>query len=362
VPGIGYTICERRHGLVSRALGPIIGKRVLYKALRREAKARGDREAHDRCENRQSALKWMLVCCFGYLGYRNARFGRIEAHEAVSAYSREILTRAREICEERGWHMLHANVDCVWIVKPGFTDDEVAGLMEEIEARTGLPIALEGIYNWIAFLPSRQVADRPVPSRYFGAFRDGSVKYRGIECRRRDVPEFVKRVQLELLAELAKAATLAEFRAMVPAILSRVREIEESLWRRDVAVEELVIRQSLSQEPDEYRGNGSQALAARQAAAAGIPIHAGETLSYILTSDGDADRSRRVRVRALMDADTTYDPLGYVRLLRRAVNTLLWPAGVSLEEERLAPPWAPPPRPPRRPAGPDHAQLDLFGT
>ena len=45
----------------------------------------------------------MLVTCFGYLGYRNARFGRIEAHEAVTAFGREKLLTAKEICEENGF-------------------------------------------------------------------------------------------------------------------------------------------------------------------------------------------------------------------------------------------------------------------
>jgi DNA polymerase elongation subunit (family B) len=30
----------------------------------------------------RNSLKWLLVCCFGYTGYKNARFGKIEAHEA----------------------------------------------------------------------------------------------------------------------------------------------------------------------------------------------------------------------------------------------------------------------------------------
>ncbi len=51
---------------------------------------------------RQNALKWILVTCFGYLGYKNARFGRIEAHEAVTAFGRDKLLTAKEICEERG--------------------------------------------------------------------------------------------------------------------------------------------------------------------------------------------------------------------------------------------------------------------
>lgn len=363
VPGIGYTICERREGLVSRALAPIIAKRIAYKALRQVAKASGDAVAYARWNQRQDALKWMLVCCFGYLGYRNARFGRIEAHESVSAWSREMLLRAREVCEEHGWRMLHANVDCVWIVKPGFRDGEVAGLCRAIEHATGLTIAIEGIYRWLAFLPSRQVADRPVPTRYFGAFRDGTVKYRGIECRRHDLPRLVKDAQLELLHVLAGAPDAAGYSALVPRLLDRTAEIEGALWRHEVPLDDLVIRQNLSREPGEYRGAGAQSLAARQAVEAGLNLHAGQSLSYIIASAGDPDRSRRVRLRSLFDADTTADPVAAIRMLRRAVNTLLWPTGTQLDEKRIRPPWAPHP-PPRRSRRQPSAwtQPDLFGS
>jgi len=342
VPEIGYTVCERRSGLVSRALAPIIEKRVRYKALRQQAKQAGDTAAYERWHARQDALKWMLVCCFGYLGYRNARFGRIEAHEAVSAYSREMLLRARETCEARGWRMLHANVDCVWIVKPGFREEEIGELCTEIEQATGLNIALEGIYRWLAFLPSRQVEGRAVPTRYFGLFCDGTLKYRGIECRRGDLPVFVKRHQLEFLQRLAVIApTAAAYRKALSAMLEWIAELEGRLWRNEVPLSELAVHQSLSQEPDEYHGHGAQALAARQSIEAGIGLHAGERLSYLFVSD--PVRARRVRLVRLIDADTSCDPGAYVRLLRRAMNTLLWPMGHQLDEQRITPAWEPHP-------------------
>lgn len=342
VPEIGYTICEKRRGLVSEALAPIIAKRVRYKALRREAKATGDAEAYTRWDQRQDAIKWMLVSCFGYLGYRNARFGRIEAHEAVSAYSRDVLLTAREVCEAAGWRMLHANVDCVWIVKPGFQEEEVSALCEAITAATRLPIALEGIYRWLAFLPSRQVEDRPVPTRYFGAFRDGSIKYRGIECRRRDLPRYIRGAQLELLKVLAATAVDAgSYRAAAQQLLPRIAEMEGALLRHEIPLEDLLIHQSLSRDPEEYRGNSAQALAARQAVQASLPLHAGEKLSYLITSGGDADRTRRVRLQSLLEPDSCADPIAMIRLLRRAMNALLWPAGITLDERHLAPPPAP---------------------
>ncbi|MGH8596576.1 MAG: DNA polymerase domain-containing protein, partial [Gammaproteobacteria bacterium] len=82
VPELEYTICEKRKGLVPHSIDPIIRKREEYKRLRRRAREAGDEALYRRYDGRQCALKWLLVCCFGYLGYRNARFGRIEAHES----------------------------------------------------------------------------------------------------------------------------------------------------------------------------------------------------------------------------------------------------------------------------------------
>jgi DNA polymerase elongation subunit (family B) len=37
------------------------------------------------------STKRLLVCCVGYPGYKNAQFGKIEAHEAINAVARETL-------------------------------------------------------------------------------------------------------------------------------------------------------------------------------------------------------------------------------------------------------------------------------
>ena len=54
-------------------------------------------------DQRQTALKWLLVVSVGYLGCKNARFGRIEAHEAVTAYSRDLLLQAKEVPSGRAF-------------------------------------------------------------------------------------------------------------------------------------------------------------------------------------------------------------------------------------------------------------------
>jgi DNA polymerase-2 len=83
-------------------------------------------------------------------------------------------------------------------------------LCEEITRECEVEMSLEGIYRWIVFLPSKEKESRPVPARYYGVFTDGRMKVRGLACRRSDTPEFVRELQLEMLAVLAKARTLAE--------------------------------------------------------------------------------------------------------------------------------------------------------
>ncbi|MCL0138036.1 hypothetical protein M2T37_27535, partial [Klebsiella pneumoniae] len=91
----------------------------------------------------------------------------------------------------------------LWIRHPTDTAGGLAAVMAEITRRTDLPIALEGIYRWVAFLPSRMDERVPVANRYFGVFDDGSFKVRGIEARRHDTPPFIAATQMRLLEQLA---------------------------------------------------------------------------------------------------------------------------------------------------------------
>ncbi len=345
VPEIGYTVCEKREGLVSRALAPIIEKRIRYKRIRGKARETKDEETAYIMDSRQTSLKWLLVCCFGYLGYRNARFGRIEAHESVCAFSRERLIRAREVCEERGFRVLHAIVDCFWCQRDPEhrhlgtpSRKEIQELCQAILEETELPIALEGVYRWIAFLPSRVNPAMPVPNRFFGRFEDGSVKMRGIEARRHDLPPFIRDVQKTCIDLLAEAENLTAYRARIPDLLKLLEECERKLWRGEIPRERLLITRSLSMDPDDYRSNNMIAIAARQAKLAGIPMRAGQSVSYLIVRQRDKDVMQRVCLAQLLQPETSYDPESYIRLLRRGFQTLLRVVGIDISEDPPPPP------------------------
>ena len=326
VPEIGHHTCRRCQGLVPRTLASLLDKRARYKKLIAAAAQPAARAVLDQ---RQTALKWLLVVSFGYLGYKNARFGRIEAHEAVTAYSRDILLQAKEIAERQGYRMLHAIVDSLWLVKSGAVRTDYDRLAQTITEQTGLTIGVEGLYRWIGFFPSRVNPLMPVPNQFVGLFDHGGMKIRGIEIRRSDAPLLVKRAQAEVLRCLSEAGTLAELRRQIPQALEIVHTSRRYLQDGHATIEELAIAKSLTKEPQAYRHQTMSMIAAQELMARGVRLQAGDTIHYIMTDADAACPSDRVRAVAGIDGTWSYDVSAYDNLILKAALVLLMPLGVT---------------------------------
>jgi DNA polymerase II len=324
----GYNICRKREGLVPQTLRPIL-------ALRNELKGRikaGHAKALHYKAMRQ-ALKWILVTCFGYMGYKNARFGCIEAHEAITAFGREKLLLAKECAEEQGFRVLHGLTDSLWIEDPAMTEEKINGLLSEIRTRSGLDIDLEGIYDWIIFLPSRVRASRPVANRYFGRFQDGSVKIRGIACCCQDTPPFIKEAQKDLLLTLSTARDGARLQQQVPVVLSHLEHFAQVLKNGGVPSRELIITRRISQKLEEYKVNTSSVQALEQLEAAGITLYPGQRIGYVLRDPASAYVSdSRVRPAPFLEEEESYDWKKYQNLLLRAAGEVLVSFGVNLKD------------------------------
>ncbi len=312
VPKLGYRLCRRHTGIVPTFLKPILKKRTFYK-----------RHRHDNpvYEARQSALKFLLVVSFGYLGFRASRFGRVEAYECVTAFSRRVLLETKAVCERKGFQVLHGIVDCVWLQKPGATVEDYMAVSDAISKATGLPIEFEGRYRWIMFLPCRGQPYGAL-TRYCGVKEDGTIKVRGIELRRRDTPPFIKQLQLDLLTCLAGAEDIDEMHQMIPQLLDIVKEYVEQLQNGDVATENLVITQNISRSADEYQQQCSQAIAAELAIRYGQDLQPGQPVTYVHIDAKARHPLRRVALPHTAAA-AHYDKTKYTELLLRATDTLL---------------------------------------
>ena len=329
IPELGLPVDVSRPGLVPETLRPLLEKRIALKMLLATLHRRDCRYAP--LQARAAALKWLLVVCFGYLGYKNARFGRIESHEAVTAYGRESLIRAKEAAEDLDFRVLHLYVDGLWVVKPGVnTVPACQPVMDEILKRTGLPLALEGLYKWVAFLPSRMDARVPVANRYFGVFQNGDIKTRGIEARRRDTPPWITEIQMEMLTQLARAEEVSQIPRAFPALIATLHQRLQQLSTGRVPLEKLLVSQTLSRELDAYKTPSPAARAARQLEQHGKPTRPGQRVRFLYT--------RTTPGVYAWDAPGAPDPRAldtprYRELFHRAAHTVLSPFGV--EADRL---------------------------
>jgi len=209
------------------------------------------------------------------------------------------------------------------VQKAGRTETEILELCREISRATGVNLALEGVYNWIAFLPSRQNRERPVATRYFGVFTGGQVKVRGLICRRRDTPPFVRRAQEALLLRLAAAVAPDDLVRLKPELEDLAESCRQRLREGGVDPRELVVTRVISQPLEDYKVDTPAALALRQLHQAGIQIRPGEKVRFVHREGRGGPKECRVQAAPFLEGLEGYDTGIYLELLERAVMEVM---------------------------------------
>ena len=320
IPELNYHICRKRTGIVPEALKLIVDKRLRYKRLRDETKDAKLKEIYDR---RQNALKWILVTCFGYLGYKNAKFGTVDGHIGVCAFGREAFLKTARIAESRGFEVIHGIVDSLWIKKENPTSEEYSSLCNEASSKIGVSLNFEGLYKWIVFLPSKLHPNIGVLNRYYGVMESGKVKTRGIEIRKRDTPKFVYDAQMEMINELSSAQNSNEFNQNIPQALKVVKAYRKKLLDGEVPIWDLMVTKHLSKDPKQYRQHVSQMIAAEQLIATGGKVHAGNNVTFLFRDVENKRFHNRIIAKQLLEKGVNADTKKYLLMLYTSAASLL---------------------------------------
>ncbi len=331
VPGLELRTCLQQHGLLGRVVAPLIRRRSELKAQRT-----GPRDDADR---RQTALKWLLVTCFGYTGYRNARFGRIEAHEAICAWAREVMLEGIEAARADGWDVVHGIVDSLWITDAsgrGFNERAEAAqrLADRLGATTGIPLEVEGRYPVLAILPRRSDGAGAL-TRYWGCGFD-AVKVRGIEARQHSTSPFVKRFQTEAL-EALRLHVLAHGvskDAMEALLLEAHDRARNRLMTGQVALRDLLVAQRVERSLEERSVNTVLQRAMSRSSRLGWPVALGSRLRFVEVEGNDDGVVLATELDGMASTHLRPALEVHVRRLDRAAWSLLAPFGWKLEPLR----------------------------
>ena len=258
-----------RRGFLSGIISPLLELRI---EMKRRKKVDCSYAGED------SILKWMLVTCFGYTGYRNAKFGQIEVHERITAISRELLMQIKELAEGMGLEVLHGIVDCLWVKGSGGRE-ETDSFKQAVERQTGILTEVED-YDWIVFLP---LADGSgAYNRYFGRLTSGRIKVRGVMARRGDTPAYVARMQKDIFELLAAASSREELQQAEPGarrIWERYREALPEAEPRDMVIRRRVGRAS-------YSRRCAEASAMKAHERLGLSLQPGMEMGFVVADAG----------------------------------------------------------------------------
>jgi DNA polymerase, archaea type len=277
-------------GFLSTVLSSLLNLRIETKSLK---KTNPDYAGID------SVLKWMLVTCFGYTGYRNAKFGQIQVHERITGISRELLMQVKELAESLDFQVLHGIVDCLWVI-----GEPISAFKEAVERETGILTEVDS-YDWITFLPMSDGSG--AYNRYFGRLSTGKMKIRGVMARKGDTPEYVRRMQQDLFDVLAKARSREELRRIEP-MAQEVRK-RYMLELESADVRELAIHRRLSRV--NYSRRCAEASAVRAYQKRGLSLAPGMEIGYVVK---DASRWEVDTERHASEFDAAY----YEKLLGKA--------------------------------------------
>ncbi len=250
-----------RPGFLAGCLQPLLEMRVKTKAAKRDDPT---------IAGVDSVLKWMLVTCFGYTGYKNAKFGRVDVHEAITRQAREVLVEAKETAERLGFAVLHGITDCIFV-----QGSPIAALKDAVEAESGYLTEVE-TFDWVVFLPQKDGTG--AYTWYYGRLDDGEVKVRGIMARRGDCPAYVQRFQQEALALMGAARSIAELRAVADGVRALYGRYCDGLAA--APLEDLVIARRIS--TVQYTRRCPERGAVEAYRRAGMDVAPGMTLRYVV--------------------------------------------------------------------------------
>lgn len=317
VPQLGYSVCNEK-GFLPRVVEPLIRRR---EKLKKRIKNEGD--IRDR--RRVVALKWVLVTCFGYTGYKNAKYGKIECHESICAYGRDIMAKTIQIAEESGYKVIHGVVDSLWLAGDG----DLIGFKEKVEKRVDIPLDIEASYRWMVFLPRRRSRTGAL-NRYYGVKENGELKVRGIELRRRDTPKIIKEFQKEALNALKDAENKSEFIEKQSEVTRILKRYKKQIKNGEVAREKLAYETKPSKKPCDYKTMNRNKAALIKHREHGYSKKPGQKIKYVIRNSNSKTRDKV----GLVDQETPIDKTHYIDMLDRAYKSLQFQKGCRPSKQK----------------------------
>ncbi|MEM1582546.1 MAG: DNA polymerase domain-containing protein [Candidatus Bathyarchaeia archaeon] len=277
------------------------------------------------CEQRQRALKRILVCIYGYSGCFANRFNNVLCYEEINRIARETLVNAMNIAMQEAFEVVYADSDSLFVKKKGALREDFENLARKISEKTGLPIALDKHFKFLVLLKQEADPNLDATRRYFGKLTNGELFYRGIELRRHDYPVFIKKFETKLMEILFDAETARDiWEKQYKKALNYVFEACDLIREGKVPLNELIISKSLRRPVNRYRSLLPHVVAAIRLIQMGKRLKSSEVINFLYMNAEHRNPFRRVTPIEVLDScSQRYDRNKYIEIILGVAETIL---------------------------------------
>jgi DNA polymerase elongation subunit (family B) len=319
---------SKTKGLLPTVVEKFLNRRLHFKEILKGLS--GESKEYLWCQQRIDSLKNILVCLYGTSGSLWNRFGNVLVFEEINKLSREVLLRTKDIVQKLEYEVIYADTDSVFLkdIRTALTTNGYTQVIDTLRKETGLHIFIEHNFKFLVLLPLEAIERIEALKQYFGITQNRELVVRGIEARRHDAPNFIKKFQIELLYTLLDCNNVDEIvtKGYENALLIVTRAIDKiMIGGAEITQDDLAISKLLGQNIEKYRTLFPHVCAAIQSGTDkdSLPSR-GDNIKYIDTDVNHSNPLCRVTpVKNTEKEDLRYDKEKYREMVLDAAQTVL---------------------------------------
>jgi DNA polymerase I len=268
----------------------------------------------------QQALKVFINGSYGVFGSRNFPLFCLPVAESTTGIGQYSIKQTIEKAEEMDVNVLYGDTDSVFLDNP--TEEQLDKLSEWSKKELDLDLEEEKTYQFLALTNRKK--------NYIGIYKDTQyVDIKGLLAKKRNTPDFIKKVFTQLIEILKEITNNKEFRQAKSKIIDIVKTNLRKIGKPGAFdLEDYAIRIEMRKSIDKY----DKVIPQHVRAAIELrdltnrEIQKGELVSFVKTKTSDG--AKVTEIAKLQDIDTKK----YKELLRSALEQVLDALGISYEE------------------------------
>ncbi len=276
---------SKKAGFFPTMLGEIIDKRKKHKKEYAN-------EPSGMLKARSNAYKLLANASYGYQAYFGARYYCREAAAATARLAKENILSAIKRIEKAGHKIIYSDTDSIAFLSEGKNRKKILKLLEDINSKLPgiMELDLEDFYSRGLFV-SKRGKGGGAKKKYALLDSSGKAKIRGFETVRRDWCGLTRNLQSKILEDILEDGN-------EKAALKLLKNVVWKLKKREVDLNDLIIRTQLRRAIEGYIAEGPHVAAAKKMEAAGIKVSAGMLVSYYV---GEVNgKGKRIRDRVFL--------------------------------------------------------------